>query len=82
MPAGRSRDAGPFYRFRRILLSSNRYADISYGDCLVVSHRKPALKRADKIIVLKEGRVEAQGSLQDLLQASSEMQQLWHGDLD
>jgi ATP-binding cassette subfamily B protein len=40
------------------------------------------LKRADKIIVLKEGRVEAQGSLQDLLQASSEMQQLGHGDLD
>jgi len=49
--------------------------------CLVVSHRKPALKRADKIIVLKEGRVEAQGKLEDLLHASSEMQQLGHGEL-
>jgi len=49
--------------------------------CLVVSHRKPALKRADKIIVLKEGRVEAQGKLEDLLHASSEMQQLWQGEL-
>ncbi len=50
--------------------------------CLVVSHRKPALQRADKIIVLKEGRIEAEGKLEDLLHASGEMQQLWHGDLD
>jgi len=49
--------------------------------CLVVSHRKPALQRADQIIVLKEGRIEAVGKLADLLQTSEEMQRLWHGDL-
>jgi ATP-binding cassette subfamily B protein len=49
--------------------------------CLVVSHRKPALQRADQIIVLKDGHVEAQGKLEDLLQTSAEIQLLWHGDL-
>ncbi len=48
--------------------------------CLVVSHRKPALQRADQIIVLKEGRVEAIGKLDDLLGANAEMQRLWHGE--
>ena len=50
--------------------------------CLVVSHRKPALQRADQIIVLKEGRIEAVGKLADLLHSNAEMQKLWHGDLD
>jgi len=48
--------------------------------CLVVSHRKPALQRADQIIVLKEGRIEAVGKLDDLLHTNVEMQKLWHGD--
>jgi ATP-binding cassette subfamily B protein len=49
--------------------------------CLVVSHRRPALRRADQIIVLKDGRMEAMGKLDDLLETCQEMQRLWAGDL-
>jgi ATP-binding cassette subfamily B protein len=49
--------------------------------CLVVSHRKSALRHADHVIVLKDGRVEAEGQLDELLESCEEMQRLWHGDL-
>ena len=49
--------------------------------CLVVSHRKPALRRADHIIILQNGQVQAEGKLDDLLETCPEMQRLWQGDI-
>lgn len=45
--------------------------------CLVVSHRRAALQRADQVIVLKEGRVDSVGTAAELLQTNAELRRLW-----
>jgi len=44
---------------------------------LVVSHRRPALQRADQIIVIHEGRIAAAGTLEELLETDS-FRSLWN----
>ncbi len=49
--------------------------------CLVVSHRRPALQRATRIILLENGRITDTGSLEELLARSSEMRRLWADEI-
>jgi ATP-binding cassette subfamily B protein len=58
-----------------------RVAERGDTTCLLISHRRSALRRADHIIVLRDGRIEAEGELEALLQRCEEMRRLWRGDL-
>ena len=52
----------------------------SFPTCLVVSHRRAVLRQADQIIVLKDGRVDDQGRLDELLQRNQEINSLYLND--
>ena len=54
---------------------------IEQRTCLVVSHRRAVLQRADSIVVLKDGKVEAVGNLAMLLETCEEMKRLWKGEI-
>lgn len=56
--------------WNRIFIEKNK-------TCLVVSNRRTALQHADHIIVLNEGNVEAEGKLEELLQSSETVRQIW-----
>jgi ABC-type multidrug transport system fused ATPase/permease subunit len=45
--------------------------------CLVVSHRRAALERADQILLMDDGRVVDRGRLPELLDRSALMRDLW-----
>ena len=61
-------------------LWSGLFAERSGTTCLVVSHRRAALLRADRILLMEQGRVTDTGTLAELLDRSAEMRELWADD--
>lgn len=49
---------------------------------LVISHRRPALRRADQILLMDAGRIVARGTLNEMLATEPLMRELWHGEVE
>jgi ATP-binding cassette subfamily B protein len=52
------------------------FEQVEQNTCLVVSHRRGVLERADQILVMEEGRLTATGTLDELLKKGEEMREL------
>jgi ABC-type multidrug transport system fused ATPase/permease subunit len=50
--------------------------------CLVVSHRRAVLQRADRIVLMENGRVSDEGPLAALLERQPGMRELWEAETD
>ncbi len=50
--------------------------------CLVVSHRRAALRRADRILLMDGGRIVDRGTLDELLVRAPLMRELWAEEPD
>ncbi|MEM7275475.1 MAG: ABC transporter ATP-binding protein [Actinomycetota bacterium] len=58
----------------------SRLFDHRQATCLVVSHRPAALRRADQILVVDDGRIVDRGRLDELLDRSPVMAELWDAE--
>jgi ATP-binding cassette subfamily B protein len=59
------------------ILWQRLFDEDDHHTCLVVSHRRAVLERADQILVMENGRLTARGTLAELLDTSEEMQRLY-----
>jgi ATP-binding cassette subfamily B protein len=62
------------------LLWEQLFRDRAGVTSIVVSHRHPALQRADQIVMMEAGRVVAVGTLAEVMEASPEFRAMWEGN--
>jgi ATP-binding cassette subfamily B protein len=62
------------------LLWERLFAERAGVTSIVVSHRRPALRRADQIVVLEEGRIVDVGEFNELIETSAAFRALWESE--